>query len=223
MEDAWILSRLQRAKAATEQAFEDFEFHRAALGLYDFVYGDLCDWYLELIKPRLYADDNAEVSAVALHVLRETLALAHPVTFGLDGHVEMDDEDVTTAIRAAEIDRLVPSVARHPEVRKVMRERQRALALAGDSVIEGRDIGTVVAPEAEVKVFLLADEDERARRRTNDRPGVSAETLAADLRSRDERDAVNTRLAADAVLLDTTLLSPEDVVARIVELVEARR
>jgi valyl-tRNA synthetase len=79
VEDAWILSRLQRAKAVTEQAFEDFEFHRAALGLYDFVYGDLCDWYLELIKPRLYAEDNAEVSAVALHVLRETLALAHPV------------------------------------------------------------------------------------------------------------------------------------------------
>ncbi len=79
VEDAWILSRLQRAKVAMEKAFEDFEFHRAALGLYDFVYGDLCDWYLELIKPRLYADDNAEVSAVALHVLRETLALAHPV------------------------------------------------------------------------------------------------------------------------------------------------
>jgi valyl-tRNA synthetase len=79
VEDAWILSRLQRAKAAMEKAFEDFEFHRAALGLYDFVYGDLCDWYLELIKPRLYADDNAEVSAVALHVLRETLALCHPV------------------------------------------------------------------------------------------------------------------------------------------------
>jgi valyl-tRNA synthetase len=79
VEDAWILSRLQRAKAATERAFEAFEFHRAVLGLYDFVYGDLCDWYLELIKPRLYADDNAEVSAVALHVLSETLALAHPV------------------------------------------------------------------------------------------------------------------------------------------------
>jgi valyl-tRNA synthetase len=79
VEDAWILSRLQRAKAATERAFETFEFHRAVLGLYDFVYGDLCDWYLELIKPRLYAEDNAEVSAVALHVLSETLALAHPV------------------------------------------------------------------------------------------------------------------------------------------------
>ena len=79
VEDAWILSRLQRAKAATAKAFDDFEFHRAALGLYDFVYGDLCDWYLELIKPRLYADDNAEVSAFALGVLEETLALAHPV------------------------------------------------------------------------------------------------------------------------------------------------
>ena len=79
VEDAWILSRLQRAKAATERAFETFEFHRAVLGLYDFVYGDLCDWYLELIKPRLYADDNAEVCAVALRVLSETLALAHPV------------------------------------------------------------------------------------------------------------------------------------------------
>src|SRR3954454_9043816 len=79
VEDAWILSRLQRAKAATARALETFEFHRAALGLYDFVYGDLCDWYLELIKPRLYAEDNAEVAAVALHVLSETLALAHPV------------------------------------------------------------------------------------------------------------------------------------------------
>src|SRR3954453_1577416 len=79
VEDAWILSRLQRATAATARALETFEFHRAALGLYDFVYGDLCDWYLELIKPRLYAEDNAEVAAVALHVLSETLALAHPV------------------------------------------------------------------------------------------------------------------------------------------------
>jgi cytidylate kinase len=151
------------------------------------------------------------------------LAAAHPVSFGHDGLVEVDGEDVTAAIRDAEIDRLVPTVARHPEVRDVMRERQRALAVAGDSVIEGRDIGTVVAPDAEVKIFLLADEDERARRRTHDRPGVSAEELAADLRRRDERDAVNTRPAADAVVLDTTLLSVDEVVARIAELVEDRR
>jgi cytidylate kinase len=151
------------------------------------------------------------------------LALAHPVTFGLDGLVELDGENVTAEIRDADIDRLVPSVAGHPEVRAVMRERQRALAVGGDSVIEGRDIGTVVAPGAEVKVFLLADEHERARRRTEDRPGIAAETLAADLRSRDERDAVNTRPAQDAVLLDTTLLSVADVVDRIAELVERVR
>jgi cytidylate kinase len=151
------------------------------------------------------------------------LALAHPVSFGADGRVEVDGEDVTEAIRDAEIDRLVPVVARHPEVREVMRERQRTLAVGGDSVIEGRDIGSVVVPTAQVKVFLVADEDERARRRTADRPGVDRETLAADLRSRDERDAINTQPAADAVVLDTTELSVDEVVSRIVELVEARR
>jgi len=135
----------------------------------------------------------------------------------------MDGVDVTVAIRNAEIDRLVPVVARHPEVREVMRIRQRALAVGGDSVIEGRDIGTVVVPDAEVKVFLLADVRERARRRTEDRPGVAAATLAADLRSRDERDAINTQPAEDAVVLDTTALTVDEVVECIAELVEARR
>src|SRR4051795_2597849 len=79
VEDRWILSRLQRAKAEVVGAIEGFEFHRAALGLYAFVYDDLCDWYLELLKPRLYADDNRAAAALALHVLGETLALAHPV------------------------------------------------------------------------------------------------------------------------------------------------
>jgi valyl-tRNA synthetase len=79
VEDRWILSRLQRAKAGTAQAIEGFEFHRAVLGLYDFVYGELCDWYLEIIKPRLYEDDNAAVCGFALGVLGETLAIAHPV------------------------------------------------------------------------------------------------------------------------------------------------
>jgi len=151
------------------------------------------------------------------------IALAHPVSFGEGGRVEIDGEDVTTAIRAAEIDRLVPTVARHPEVREVMRDRQRALAVGGDSVIEGRDIGSVVAPQAEVKVFLVADADERARRRTSDRPGVAADALAADLRKRDERDAINTTPADDAVLLDTTALTVDEVVERIAELVVGRQ
>jgi valyl-tRNA synthetase len=79
VEDAWILSRLQAAKREVAGAIDAFEFHQAALGLYDFVHGELCDWYLELIKPRLYADDNRETAEVALHVLAETLALAHPI------------------------------------------------------------------------------------------------------------------------------------------------
>ena len=79
IEDRWILSRLQQAKAATARAIEGFEFHRAVLGLYDFVYGELCDWYLELVKPRLYSGEDADVAGVALHVLAETLAIAHPV------------------------------------------------------------------------------------------------------------------------------------------------
>ena len=150
------------------------------------------------------------------------LALAHRVSFE-GGRVEIDGTDVTTAIREPVIDRLVPTVARHPEVREVMRQRQRALASEGDAVIEGRDIGSVVVPDAEVKVFLLADPDVRVRRRRADRSGVEDELLAADLRKRDERDAVNTQPAPDAVTLDTTELTVDEVVERIVGLVAAVR
>jgi cytidylate kinase len=151
------------------------------------------------------------------------LAREHPVSFDHSGRVEIAGEDVSGAIRRADIDRVVPVVARHPQVREVMRERQRALGSAGDAVMEGRDIGTVVAPQAEVKVFLVAEHGERARRREADRPGVGVETLAADLLRRDERDAVNTRPADDAVVLDTTELTVDEVVARIEALVAERR
>jgi cytidylate kinase len=148
------------------------------------------------------------------------LATSHPVTFDPEGRVAIAGEDVSTAIRAAEIDRVVPLVAGHPAVRKVMRERQRSLGAEGDAVIEGRDIGTVVAPDADVKVFLVASEGERARRRTADRPGVDSAALAEDLRRRDERDAVNTQPAENAVVLDTTDLSVAQVVERVAALVE---
>jgi CMP/dCMP kinase len=151
-----------------------------------------------------------------------SLARVSQVSFGVDCAVEIGGVDVTEAIREAGIDRLVPIVARHPQVREVMRERQRALGDEGDVVIEGRDIGTVVAPDAEVKVFLVADEAERARRRTADRPGVAAGELAADLRARDESDAVNMRPAADAVLVDTTEMSVDDVVEHVAALVRER-
>ncbi len=83
VEDRWILSRLQAVKADTAARVDGFDFAKAALGLYDFIYGELCDWYLEIVKPRLADDadpaDRAALGATLLHVLRETLATAHPV------------------------------------------------------------------------------------------------------------------------------------------------
>ena len=150
------------------------------------------------------------------------LARAEPVTFDVEGRVWIGGKDVTSSIRDQRIDRMVPVVARHSAVREVMRERQRELGRDGDVVIEGRDIGTVVAPNAEVKVYLVADRDERARRRMADRPGIGADALATDLRLRDEKDAERMRPAEDAREIDTTGLNVEDVVERIEALVRER-
>ena len=139
-----------------------------------------------------------------------------------DGRVAIAGEDVRSAIRESRIDRAVPVVARHPEVREVMRERQRQLGEEADSVIEGRDIGTVVAPQAEVKVYLTARHEVRTQRRQAERPDIGADALATDLRLRDESDAARMEPAADAVLIDTTELGVDDVVTRIEQLVRDR-
>jgi cytidylate kinase len=157
-------------------------------------------------------DDPARLAA---------LARDEPIRFEGD-RVEAAGTDVTEEIRSPRIDRRVSTVARHSEVREIMRERQRELAEAGDAVIEGRDIGTVVCPEAEVKVYLVADQRERARRRLSDRPEIGAEALATDLRLRDESDAQQMRPAPDAETIDTTDLTVGDVLDRIERLVEAR-
>jgi cytidylate kinase len=150
------------------------------------------------------------------------LAQDNPVELDDAGRVFISDRDVTDAIRQARIDRLVPVVARHPQVRAVMRKRQRELAELGDAVIEGRDIGTVVAPDAEVKIYLRAERDVRERRRQAERPDIGADALATDLRLRDESDAARMQPAEDAEEIDTTELDVEDVVRRIEELVRAR-
>jgi len=149
------------------------------------------------------------------------LARREPVSFEGD-RVFIQGEDVTEEIREPRIDRVVSSVARHRGVREVMRERQRELGSHGDAVIEGRDIGTVVCPNADVKVYLVADAAERARRRTADRPEIGEEALATDLRLRDERDAAQMQPAPDAQQIDTTELSIDEVVDRIEQLVLAR-
>jgi CMP/dCMP kinase len=142
------------------------------------------------------------------------LARAHETEF--DGErIWIAGADVTDAIRTAEIDRVVSSVARHNAVREVLRERQRALAEVGDAIMEGRDIGAVVVPNAEVKVYLVADAAVRAERREAERPGLGADALATDLRLRDERDAGQLQAAPDAETIDTTHLTVEEVVRRI--------
>lgn len=180
-----------------------------------------------------YLDTGAMYRALTWLAMREgidlgagpqlgALAAQHPVAFDEAGRVFIAGTDVTASIRDARIDRMVPVVARHHEVREVMRGRQRELAGQGDVVIEGRDIGSVVVPDAGVKVYLLADRDERARRRSSERPDIGADALATDLRVRDERDAARMRPAADAEQIDTTNLRVEDVVDRIEKLVRAR-
>jgi cytidylate kinase len=150
------------------------------------------------------------------------LARSEPVTFDDEERVWISGVDVTSSIRAVRIDRMVPVVARHAQVREVMRERQRQLGRDGNVVIEGRDIGTVVAPNAEVKVYLTASRDVRARRRSADRPGIGADALATDLKRRDADDAERMQPAADAHEIDTTTLNVEDVVEQIEALVRER-
>ncbi len=173
-----------------------------------------------------YLDTGAMYRALTWLAMREGLPLgegaalgelAHrfPVEFDEVGRVFIDSADVTSAIRHARIDRMVPVVARHHEVREVMRARQRDLGHQGNVVIEGRDIGTVVAPDAEVKVYLQADPEIRAARRQSERPDIGADALATDLRSRDASDRERMQPAEDAVLIDTTSLHVDDVVARI--------
>lgn len=150
------------------------------------------------------------------------LARSEPVVFDEEGRVWIAAMDITSSIREQRIDRMVPVVAKHAAVRDVMRERQRELGRIGDVVIEGRDIGTVVAPSAEVKVYLVADREERARRRMADRPGIGADALATDMRWRDDKDAERMKPAEDAREIDTTGLRVEEVVERIEALVRER-
>ena len=150
------------------------------------------------------------------------LAREHRVDLDESGRVSIAGSDVTSAIRQSRIDRMVPVVARHHEVREVMRERQRELAELGNAVIEGRDIGTVVCPDADVKVYLVADRIVREQRRQAERPDIGADALATDLRARDDSDRVRMQPAEDAEVIDTSELEVEGVVDRIETLVREK-
>ena len=167
-----------------------------------------------------YLDTGAMYRAIALAELRgaeDPLACA----IGLGPPVTLDGEDVGADIRTPQVSARASQVAARPEVRAALVQRQRELIAAGDYVAEGRDIGTVVAPDAELKVFLTASPQERARRRAAE-IGAEAEVVLAEQTLRDERDATREHspltAAGDAVELDTTGLGIDEVVQRIVAL-----
>ena len=141
------------------------------------------------------------------------------------GRVFRDDRDITPALRDASVDAAVSAVSAHPRVREAMRPAQRALIKPPGLVMAGRDIGTVIVPEAQLKIWLSASPEVRARRRA-DQTGADYATVLAEMRRRDQIDgsravAPMTR-ADDAVELNTDYVSPEIVVARIVALARER-
>jgi len=176
-----------------------------------------------------YLDTGAMYRAVGLGSTLEGAAPAEIAEkIGIEGgdRVLIDGRDVTDAIRTPEVSQAASEVAADPAVREVLVAKQQEIMAAGDWVAEGRDIATVVAPDAAVKVFLTADPNERARRRAEQRGGDAAQ-IRRDQDERDRRDASGARTvheaAPDAVPIDTTGLSLDDVVAQVVTLaIEAR-
>lgn len=193
-----------------------------------------------------YLDSGALYRAVTLLALEReadlddasTLStLASEVAIELHDHgeerveVHVDGRDVSHEIRTPRVTGASSTVAAHAEVRKVLLSKQRKLIAAGNYVVEGRDIGTVVAPDAALKVFLTADPDERARRRAAELERRGEQTTAQDVKAAIEkrdrldstRSAAPLRAAEDAVNLDTTGLEASDVIERVLELVQGAR
>jgi valyl-tRNA synthetase len=209
VEDRWILSRLQDAEREVARAIDAFEFHHAVARLYSFVYDELCDWYLELVKPRLYEDDNREAAGFALHVLAETLALAHPVipfvTEEIWSHVPgtrggllmahpypQADESLADPDAEATVGRAIAAV------QELRGWRDRVGAAAGTVVparLEAEGYGEVAAHVARLaRVEFVSDPDDAVATVTV--PGGAVAVLAseavdpeAEARRRDERVA----------------------------------
>jgi cytidylate kinase len=174
-----------------------------------------------------YLDSGAMYRSVALAALERDAPpaqVADSLDIRLGERVLLDGRDVTDAIRAPAVSEAASRAAADPDVRRAIAALQGRMIASGDWVAEGRDIGTVVAPDAKVKLYLTASPEERARRRAAEL-GADPETVLAEQAIRDQRDRERThsplRPAAGAVVLDTTGLRFEEVVARVVGLVRA--
>jgi len=189
-----------------------------------------------------HVDTGAMYRAVAWKATQEGIdlsdeaavaALGERATFDVEaGRISIDGHDVRAAIRTPEIDKAAASVARHPSVRRVLVARQREFGAGGGVVMEGRDIGTVVFPHADVKIYLDASPEERARRRAADPAHTSSKTsqlseVATALAERDKSDSTRAvsplAIAPDATVVDTTGVSVEDVIDRVLSVIDARR
>jgi cytidylate kinase len=188
-----------------------------------------------------HVDTGAMYRAVAWKAVQEGIdladetavaAIAERAVFDLDdGRVAIDGHDVSRAIRTPEIDNAATTVARHPAVRRVLVARQRTYGATGGVVMEGRDIGTVVFPDADVKIYLDASPEERARRRAADpahasSKGTQLSEVAIALAERDKNDSTRAAsplaVAGDAIVVDTTGVPVESVIERVLTLVRAR-
>jgi cytidylate kinase len=190
-----------------------------------------------------HIDTGAMYRAVAWKALHERIdladegavaALAERVRLEVgDGVVRVDASDVAQAIRTPEIDAAAAAVARQPRVRQILVAQQRVLGHGGGVVMEGRDITTVVFPDADVKVYLDASPEERARRRAHDpahtagRSGAAVQEIATAIEARDDSDRTRQSSpltqAADAMVIDTTGVPVERVIDRVLELVRSRQ
>jgi cytidylate kinase len=156
--------------------------------------------------------------------------VARAARFDIGSHITIDGQDVTAEIRTPEMDAAAAVVARHSAVRKVLVAKQREYGQAGAIVMEGRDIGTVVFPSADLKIYLDANPDERARRRSHDpahaagRQGKTAVAEALEARDLADRTRATSPLARadDAVYVDTTTMTIDEVVEKVMEMVKEK-
>ncbi len=188
-----------------------------------------------------HLDTGAMYRAVAWQALhrgvspddeRAVAALAERAALDVEGEIiRIDGEDVTRAIRTPEIDRAAATAARLPKVRQALVARQRTIGGHGGVVMEGRDVGTVVFPDADVKIYLDAAPEERARRRTADPAHgggrqAALVDVASELEARDHSDRTRATspltMAADAIFVDTTRLTIQQVVDYVFRIVEQK-
>jgi CMP/dCMP kinase len=180
--------------------------------------------YRALALKAIRGDAGFEDEAALLKLAEDSRIALEPTIGG--NRVLLDGCDVSSRIRESDVTDAASKISVHPKVREWMVARQREMGLGGGVVMEGRDIGTKVFPDAGLKIFLDADPVIREQRRLDQQnvKGASAESMAAELRERDHRDRTRPAsplvAAADAVIIDSTHLSEDEVVARIERLAE---